>query len=225
MGAVTREIPKPMIEVRGKPVLEHIMLRMMAAGVSDFAIVTRYLGKKIRDYFGDGGRLGARISYVEQMENYGTGAGLLSAKSLAADAPLMMTFADVIVSSSTYARAMDVYADRRGAGVVTLNWVDDPHTGAAVVVRDDETIERIVEKPPKGGRVSSWNSSGVFVFDPVIFDYLERLTPSWRGEYELADAMNAMIEDGMALYPSYLEGDWLDVGSVEAIQKAASILG
>lgn len=225
MGELTKDTPKPMIEVAGKPVLEHIIRRMIAAGVSDFVFVTKYLAEKIEAHFGDGSRLGVRISYAEQTGSYGTGAALLSAKGLAGDAPLMMTFADVITSTQTYAQAIEVYADRRGAGVITLNWVDDPCTGAAVVVDDAEMIERVVEKPAKGARLSNWNSAGIFIFDPIIFDYLENLSPSWRGEYELADALNAMIGDGMALYPSYLEGDWLDVGSVEALAVAEKMLG
>lgn len=225
MGDLTKDTPKPMIEIAGKPVLEHIICRMMDAGISDFVLVTKYLSEKIESHFGNGSRLGARISYVEQIDAYGTGAALLSAKPLAADAPLMMTFADVITSTQTYAQAIAVYADLRGAGVVTLNWVDDPCTGAAVVVNDDQMIEKIVEKPAKGSRLSNWNSAGIFVFDPIIFDYLENLTPSWRGEHELADAINAMIEDGMAFHPSYLSGDWLDVGSAEALKTAEVMLG
>ncbi len=224
MGDLTRDTPKPMISVAGKPVLEHVMTRMIAAGVSEFVLVTKYLADRIEGYFGDGERFGVSIRYVEQIDKYGTGAALLSAEGLAGDAPFLVTFADVVTSTQTYARAIDLYADLRGAGVVTLNWVDDPYKGAAVVVNDDETIERVVEKPAKGSRLSNWNSAGIFVFDPVIFEHLRKLSPSWRGEHELADAINAMITDGMIFYPSYLEGDWLDVGSAEALKTAQRML-
>lgn len=225
MGALTEDTPKAMIRVAGKPVLEHIIRRMVAAGVSDFVLVTRHLAEQIEAYFGNGSLLGARIGYVEQTEGYGTGAALLSAKALADDQPLMLTFADVIVSTQTYASVIDAFSDTCGAGIAALNWVDDPCSGAAVVVDEAGRIERIVEKPPKGGCVSNWNSAGVFVFDPLIFGYLEALSPSWRGEYELADALNAMIADGLAVYPSYLKGDWLDVGTVEALAVAEKMLG
>lgn len=224
MGSLTEDTPKAMIQVAGKPVLEHIMKRMMVAGVSDFVLVTKYLAERIEAYFGDGSQLGARIDYVEQVEGYGTGAALLSAKALADNGPLMITFADVIVSTDTYAKGIELFNETRGAGVVTLNWVDDPCSGAAVVVDDAGRIERIVEKPPKGGCVSNWNSAGVFVFDPLVFGYLEGLSPSWRGEYELADALNAMVGDGLAVYPSYVKGDWLDVGTVEALAVAEKML-
>ena len=224
MGSLTRDVPKPMIPVLGKPVVEHVMCRMMAAGVTDFVLVTKYLADQIKDYFGDGGSLGARIDYVEQIDSYGTGAALLSANELARGEAFVMTFADVIASTKSYAEAISVFHQKGGAGVVTVNYVDDPHTGASVALDANGRIEQIIEKPPKGQSTSNWNSSGIFVFSPIIFTYLHRLTPSWRNEYELADAMNAMIDDGLDIYPSYLEGDWLDVGSAEALAAAEKML-
>lgn len=225
MGELTRHLPKPMISVLGRPVLEHVLRRMVAAGLTDFILVVKHLAHAIKDYFGDGSRLGASISYVDQMDRYGTGAAYLSARALVGDNPSMLTFADVITSTATYSEAIRVFAESDGAGVVTVNRVDDPHTGAAVVIGNDGRIERVIEKPPKGKSPSNWNSSGIFIFAPVVFDYLEKLTPSWRNEYELADAQNLMIADGLAFYPSYLlEGDWLDVGSPAAVAVAEKLL-
>ena len=83
MGALTKDTPKPMIIVNGKPTVEHVIRRMIAGGVTDFVLVTKYLAERIMDYFGDGSALGTRIEYVEQIDKYGTGAALLSAKELA----------------------------------------------------------------------------------------------------------------------------------------------
>ena len=224
MGALTKDTPKPMLLVNGKPVVEHIMRRMMAGGVTDFVLVTKYLAERIVDYFGDGSALGTRIEYVEQISNYGTGAALLSAKELSRGEPVMMTYADILTSTRTYANAIRVFREKGGNGVITLNWVADPCHGGAVIVGDDGRVMAVIEKPPEGQVPSNWNSAGIFAFDSLIFDYLERLAPSPRGEYELPDAMNSMIADGLALYPSYLEGDWLDVGTVEAIGVAEKML-
>ena len=224
MGTLTQDIPKPMIPVAGKPVVEHIMRRIAEAGVDEFVLVVGYLSEKIKSYFGDGSGFDFRVSYSEQWEGYGTGAALMAARELAADGPVLMTFADVITSVRTYKDALSTYSKRRGAGVVTLNWVEDPYTGAAVLIDEDQRICKIIEKPPKGEVPSRWNSAGIFVFEPVIFEYLERLTPSWRGEYELADVLNYMIGDRLPIYPSYLEGEWMDVGSVEAITAAEKLL-
>ncbi|NLN77211.1 MAG: nucleotidyltransferase family protein [Armatimonadetes bacterium] len=224
MGALTENTPKPMIPINGKPVVEYVMRRMMAGGVTDFVLVTKYLAHKVVEYFGDGSALGAPVEYVEQTDKYGTGAALLAARELARNEPVMMVFADVIVETQVYARAIRIFKETNGAGVVTLNWVDDPCHGGAVIVDDQHRITGVIEKPPKGQIPSNWNSAGIFVFQPIVFDYLQRLSPSARGEYELPDAMNAMIADGLQLYPSYLEGQWLDVGTIEAVAVAEKML-
>ncbi len=225
LGDLTRNIPKPMVKVAGKPVLEHIIQRVKNAGINDFVLVTRYLSEKIESYFEDGSRWGIRIQYVLQPENqYGTGAALKCTRDIIDGDELMMTYGDVITPSENYAGAMEVYKTKSCDGVLTLNWVDDPCNGAAVFMDEDGRVKNIVEKPPKGTAESNWNSAGIFVFNSAIFDYLDRLTPSSRGEYELPDAMNAMIADGRLIYPYYLKGAWRDVGRIEDIAAAEEIL-
>lgn len=213
-----------MIEVAGKPVVEHIMRCIQRAGIDDFILVTRYLSEKIEEYFGDGSRFGMRVSYVRQSNRYGTGAALLTARKLAQDGPLMMTFADVVMSACNYDGALSVYRNRGGAGVITLNRVPDPCSGASVHLDDADRVTHIHEKPAPGTAEWYSNSSGLFVFEPVIFDYLERLEPSPRGEYELPDAMNHMAEDGLAIYACHLQGFWRDVGTVDDIAAASALI-
>ena len=224
MGELTKNTPKPMISLNGKPVVEHVMRGIQRAGIDDFVLITRHLAEKVEDYFGNGSRFGMRVSYVMQGERYGTGAALLCAKSLAGDAPLMMTFADVIMSAVNYRGALETYMDRRGAGVITLNEVPDPCTGADVQLDEESRVSRVIEKPPPGSAPYYQNSSGLFVFDPIVFDYLERLEPSARGEYEIPDAINRMVEDGLAIYPYHLQGFWKDVGRPEDIPVAEEML-
>lgn len=233
LGELTKIIPKPMIPVNGKPVIEYVICGIQKAGIDEFVLVTKYLSEKIEDYFGDGSRFGIRIQYARQGEKYGTGAALASAREFVGDEPIIMTFADVIMSSVNYREAKDTFllairmtegsGDRVGA-VITLNEVLDPCTGADVKIDNRGRVKQIIEKPPPGTSPTYMNSSGLFVFDPVIFRYLERLEPSYRGEYELPDAMNQMIEDGFIIYPYYLQGFWKDVGRVEDIDAAAELL-
>lgn len=213
-----------MIPVAGKPVIEHIMRGLMGSGINEFIVIIRHLGEKIRDYFGNGECIGAKVSYVNQTDKYGTGAALLMAKELAAGEQVLMTYGDIITSERNYAGAIDVFNSRGCDAVMTLNWMDDPWAGGAVHVDDSDEIFKIVEKPPKGEVPSHWNSAGIMVFQPVIFEYLECLKPSTRGEYELPDAINAMIGDGYRICPYYLKGPWRDVGRVEDIAAAEAIL-
>lgn len=224
LGDLTKDTPKPMIHVAGRPVVEHVMRRIQRAGVDDFVLVTKYLSEKVREYFGDGSRFGMRVEYVEQGEKYGTGAALACAREVASDGPVLMTFSDVVMSACNYDGALALYMDRRGGGVITVNEVPDPCRGADVQLSENDTVARIVEKPAPGSKSEYLNSSGLFVFDPVVFDYLDKLPPSPRGEYEMPDAMNMMAEDGIAIYPYYLEGFWKDVGTVEDLAIATGMI-
>ena len=224
LGELTKTTPKPMIHIAGIPAVEHVMRGIRAAGIDDFVLVTKHLSEQIEDYFGDGARFGMRVQYVVQGDHYGAGAALLAAKDTVQDGLVMMTFADVLMSACNYEGALDVYKDRRGAGVITLNEVPDPCTGADVQLDEECKVSRMIEKPPPGSAASYLNSSGLFVFDPIVFSYLEQLGPSNRGEYEVPDAINSMAEDGLAIYPYYLRGFWRDIGTVEDIAAAEALL-
>ena len=224
MGDLTKDIPKPLIQVADKPVVEHIINRLAKAGINEFVLITRYLAEKVTDCLGDGSRLGVHLKYVQQEDKYGTGAALLTAKSLSQNQPILMTYGDIVTPALNYKNALTTFEETKGTGVITLNWVDDPWAGGAVHLDESGKVLKIVEKPPKGEVASNWNSAGIFVFEPVIFDYLEKLTPSPRGEYELTDALNQMISDNLSIYPYYLQGGWKDVGTPEDIAVAEEIL-
>ncbi len=136
----------------------------------------------------------------------------------------MMVYGDIITSAVNYSGALKVYEETTPSVVMTLNWVADTSAGSSIEVDDRGLVRSVVEKPPKGQAVSNWNSSGIFVFHPVVFDYLARLRPSKRGEYELPDALNAMISDGLEIRPYYLTGEWRDIGTPEDVAAAERAL-
>lgn len=224
LGELTADMPKPMVSVAGKPALEHIVDRIARAGVREFVFVVRYKAERIVDYFGDGSKMGLKIEYAEQPDRYGTGAALLAARERVGDSPLLMTYGDVVTASVSYADALRIYAENSGAGVAILNEVPDGYAGSRVEIDGSGRMLQVVEKPPRGISEVHWNCVGVFVFSSVVFDYLERLRPSARGEYELADAMNAMIADGHRFGTTHLRGFWRDIGSIEGIADAERLL-
>lgn len=221
---LTKDTPKPMIEVAGKPVCEQVMRRIQLAGIDDFILVTKYLSHKVREYFGDGSRFGMRVQYVEQGDDYGTGAAFLCARELAGNTASLMTFSDVVMPACNYEGAVRTHELRRGGGVITVNEVPDPCRGADVQLDNEGKVVRIVEKPPAGTKEKYLNSSGLFVFEPVLFDYLAAIQPSPRGEYEMPDAMNAMAHDGIPIYAYFLQGYWKDVGTIEDLRIATELI-
>jgi dTDP-glucose pyrophosphorylase len=98
--------------------------------------------------------------------------------------------------------------------VLAAKDIADPWLGAAIYEQDGR-ISRIIEKPPKGSSTTRWGSAGFYGFRPAIFDYLGKLTPSVRHEYEITSAFEMMLADRLELRISPVEGDWRDVGRPE----------
>lgn len=224
MRHLTTDRPKPMIEIGKKRILERILLSIRDTGIHEFIVVTGYFANLIEDHFGDGRRFDMQISYVRQEKIDGTGSALHLTRDLVGNEVFFMSFGDIITSIENYPRLIEAYRERPCAALLSLAEVDDPCEGAAVYVDDEYRITRIVEKPPRGTSTTRWNNAGVFVFDPVIFRFTANLTPSPRGEYELPEAIQLMLDEGMELRGFPLAGYWGDIGTPEDVDSFTKML-
>lgn len=225
MKGLTEDAPKPMLPVRGLPLLEHILAALRTAGVTRYAIVTGYRAEKIEDHFGNGSRLGIEITYRRQEVRDGTARALLLGRETTADRPFLLAWGDVLTDQSNYPALLETFAQIRPDGLLSVNWVEDPCRGAAVYVDPANRIERIVEKPPPGTATTHWNNAGIAVFEPTVYDFAATVSPSARGEYEIPDAISAMITAGKAIYAFPLQGFWSDVGTPEDLARVEERLG
>jgi dTDP-glucose pyrophosphorylase len=200
--------------------IEHIITGFAAAGVRDLIIVTGYRGEQIETAVGDGARLGVRIIYRRQTAAEGTARALLLARDALADQPFALSWGDILVQPEFYAALVQRFRARPCDALLALNAVDDPWAGAAVYVDDTGRVSRIIEKPRRGSSTTRWNNAGVFVFDPLVLDYAARLRPSPRNEYELPQAIAAMIADDRAVYSLPIAGYWSDVGTPDDLRRA-----
>ncbi|BDI31756.1 hypothetical protein CCAX7_38070 [Capsulimonas corticalis] len=221
LGVLTENRPKPMLPIAGVPMIERIMTSLNEeAGISEFVLITGYLSSLIEEYFGDGARWGWKVQYIPQEVPRGVGDAVNTARAALSDAPFFMTYGDIMLDPVNYGVGVAEYAHANADGkfckaLIGLNWVDDPYRGAAVYLDETYQIEKIEEKPAKGTATTHWNNAGLFVFDPLIFEYTAKIQPSARGEYELPDAISAMIADGYYAQGLPLTGDWRDVGTPE----------
>lgn len=221
MKALTADRPKPMIEVAGKPLLEHILDRMVEAGFNQFLIITGYRAAMIENYFAD---YRLPITFQRQEVANGTATAALLAREWAGEDPFLLTYGDIIMESSDYqAMAGIVETDLECKGVLAVRWVDDPTAGAAVYEQDGR-INRVIEKPAPATSTTHWNSAGGYVFRPSVFPELERVPLSPRGEYELTSAIDQMLTAGLKLRIHALKGDWRDVGRPEDLAIAEQML-
>jgi len=224
MKGLTEDVPKPMLPVDGRPLLEHITIALRDSGIEHFVVIVGYHADRIRDHFGDGRRFDVRIDYRIQEVRDGTAGALRLAEDAIAERPFLLGWGDILTARANYTRLLDRFADGAADLVLAVNWVEDPHRGAAVYADDDGRIERIVEKPPPGTSTTHWHNAGIAVANSALFTHAARVPRSPRGEFEIPDALTAMIAEGRRLEVVPLEGAWLDVGTPEDLARAAEVL-
>ncbi len=231
MRELTSDIPKPMLKVQGKPILEHILEGIQAAGIRDFCIITGYRADVVESYFGTGERWGAKISYVRQVVQDGTGRAPELAKAFAGSDPFLLTYGDILVRPITYSRMVSRFAEDAFAGLVTVTPGQDVTKGGINFFDAQFRLRRIVEKPSptqieqfrKEGWLKEgqpvWYNAGIYIFGPTLFEFTGKLQKSPRGEYELPDAINAMLADGRSIAGLEIEGRWVDVRDPEVLRQ------
>ncbi len=222
---LTENKPKALLKVGNKNCLEHIIEGMRDAGITDIIVVIGYQGQQIVDYFGDGNKLRVNLQYVKQsLDKYGTGyAGSLVEPLI--DDSFMLSFGDIIITKDNYQRLYNQYQNYDNvSAVISLNWVDDPSEGGAVYIKEDGLVKKLVEKPPQGSSKTNWNSAGLFIFSPILFKYLKKISKSERGEYEISHAINLMINDGVDISSFKIDSYWQDIGTPEDYEHIQKIL-
>ncbi|HUO05168.1 MAG TPA: nucleotidyltransferase family protein [Candidatus Binataceae bacterium] len=223
LGDLTANMPKPLLEIAGIPLIEHIVRGLMRTGIEHFVIVTGYLAEQIEQWGESFERANPKIKLtsMRQSELNGTGGAMLAARPhLADEARFVFGWGDILMDAANYPRFMH----RARAGgydlLLAINRTKDPSRGAAVYLATDMRVERIEEKPPPGTSNTLWNNAGLFATGPILFEYLDRLTLSQRGELELPGAIAAMIADGRRVYAIDMRGLWSDIGTPADLEAA-----
>ena len=217
MRDLTADLPKPMLEVRGKPVAQHIIEGLRNAGVSEFLIVVGYRADVVQNHFGDGSRDKIDIKYATQIVQDGTGRVVDLAREFAGPSPFVLSYGDILVDPSNYKNLVDL---RDGVdAIVSVKSGEDVSKGGAVFLNERMELIDLREKPAPGEPVSPWYNAGVYTFRPSIFEFTAKLKPSPRGEYELTDAIRDMARAGKRIQALELAGEWADVRDPEILAK------
>ena len=223
MRDLTNELPKPMIEVRGKPILQHIIEGLSAAGVGQFHVIVGYRADVVRQFLGDGGRFGSLITYSTQLVQDGTGKVVELSRDFSGNDAFVLSYGDIIVEPSNYQRL--VRLDHECEAIVSVKRNEDVSQGGAVFVNERLELVDLREKPKPGEPTSPWYNAGIYAFRPSIFEFTARLERSPRGEFELTDAIRNLAHSGKKVQALELTGAWADVRDPEILatlnQKSA----
>src|SRR5437879_5709690 len=194
MRELTAELPKPMIKVRGKPILLHIIEGLHGAGVKNFLIIVGYHAEAVRDYFGDGTCFGLQIKYATQVVQDGTGRVVELARDFVGQSPFTLSYGDILVDPANYKSLVELPGEVEATVSVKQN--EDVSKGGAVFVNERMEVTDIREKSQLGETTSAWYNAGVYALRPSIFDWTAKLQPSPRGEYELTEARPERAQRG-----------------------------
>lgn len=225
MGAATDSTPKPLLEVAGKPLIEHILGGLARARLRRVVIVTGHLGEQIEVRLGNGNRFGFdEIVYRQQTRLDGTARALLLAEADVGGESFLLSWGDILVPPGFYSGFVDCFDASPCAAQLAVNEVDDPWRGAAVYVGADDRVERVVEKPPRGTATTRWNNAGILALSPVVFEYARRLERSERGEFELPQAIARMVAGGLQVRAYPIRGFWSDVGTTDDLERVHQLV-
>ena len=230
MKELTNEVPKPMLRVDGKPILQHIVEGLRdAANIREFCIITGWRAEVTENYFGDGAAFGATVSYARQVVQNGTGKAPEPAKSFVGPDDFLLTYGDILVKPETYQRMLNRFGEDKFSGLLTVTVGEDVAKGGLNFFDENFCLKRLIEKPSpaqleqlrsegwfKAGQ-PVWYNAGIYIFRPLLFDFTARLHKSPRGEYELTDAISAMVAAGHRIAGLEIVGRWVDVRDPEVL--------
>jgi len=168
-----------MILVRGKPILQHIVEGLRAAGVNEILLVVGYREDVVRDFFGDGSAFGVSVSYVRQVTQDGTGRVVELARDFTGGDPFILSYGDILLDPRNYG-VLAAPGDEEA--IVSVKFSEDVSKGGAVFVDADFNLVDLREKPKPGEPTSSWYNAGVYLFRPGIYEFTARLEKSPRGD-------------------------------------------
>ena len=216
MRELTNDIPKPMVWIRGRPVLAYIIAGLREAGIKRVLLIVGYRKSVITDYFGEGIDFGLRIDYREQTTQDGTGRVVELAKDFTAGDPFLLTYGDTLVEPAVYRELTRL---GKAEALLTVRRMDDLTQGGAVYLNEAFEVLDLQEKQPRAEVKTPWYNAGVYAFRSSLFPYIARLEKSPRGEYELTDAIRALALAGKKIGAVEIAGRWADVRDPEVLAE------
>jgi glucose-1-phosphate thymidylyltransferase len=217
---LTHTQAKQLIPIAGQPILFHALDAIGAAGITEVGIVLGHTGPEVRAAVGDGGPWGLRVTYIEQEAPLGIAHAVMIASEFLHGDPFLLYLGDNVLLEGV-TRFVRTFEEAGPNAAILLAHVPDP-SQFGVVVLDGERVVRLVEKPR--GFVSELALVGVYLFDETILEACATLQPSWRGEYEITEAIQWLVDTGKDVRAAMVDGYWKDTGRPEDLLEANRML-
>ena len=210
---------KQLIPVANKPVLFRVIESIQEAGVTEIGIVVGQTAPEIIEAVGDGSRWGVKITYIHQDSPDGLAHAVKISQDFIGDESFVMFLGDNVLQWGIGSLIQEFESNPWNSQIV-LKEVENPSSYGVAKLRDDNSIEQLIEKPPNPP--SNLALVGVYMFDKNIFEAVNSIPPSGRGEYEITDAIQWLIDNDYSVFPHVYQGWWIDTGKSKEMLDANS---
>jgi mannose-1-phosphate guanylyltransferase len=206
---LTDNVPKSIVPVLNRPVLEHMITYLRQFGVEDVILTLNYLPDMIQNLFGDGKNYGVRLTYCLEKEPLGTAGAVRNTSDY-----LKSTF---IVLNGDIFTEMDItgmlahHKENNARATIALTWVDNPSAFGVVETDEKQKVQRFIEKPPPGEETTHWINAGTYILEPEVLEYI----PAGRHYMFEKGLFPGLLEAGEYVYGYPYRGYWLDMGTLE----------
>lgn len=207
--------PKPMVPIANQPIMEHIVGLVKHHGISDVVATLAFMPRFIEDYFGQGEEWGMNIRYAYEESPLGTAGSVKNAQDLIGDETFLVISGDALTDIDL-SSVIQFHKESGGVVTIALKSVPNPLEFGVVITDEAGKIERFLEKPTWGQVFSDTINTGIYVMDPVVFDYIPQDQP-----FDFSSELFPLLmESGFDLYGYLCDGYWCDVGSLDSYVQA-----
>lgn len=219
---LTHTGPKQLIPIANKPNSQYVLEDLRASGITEIAIVLGSIfPEKVKEYYGDGKRFGVRIQYIQQNEPKGIAHAVSLCRDYVKDQPFIVYLGDNLLKGGIKS-FVGKFQESDYDAMILLCLVKNPELFGVARIDEKGKLVKLVEKPKEPP--SNYALTGIYFFKPLIFEMIEKLKPSWRGELEITDAIQLLLESSYNVGYQIVHGWWKDTGTPEDILEANRLL-
>lgn len=211
---LTVDLPKPMMPMVNRPIMEHIVTLLAQHDITDLVCLLYFQGERIQDYFGDGSKFGVRMTYVSAKEDLGTAGSVKNAQEHLRERFLVIS--GDLLTDFDLTRLVGFHGEQKALATITLTRVSDPLSYGIVIAEEDGRISRFLEKPTWGQVFSDTINTGIYVLEAELLDIIPQ-----GGYYDFSkDLFPQLLKDRKPLYGYVAEGYWRDIGDLGEYRRS-----
>jgi dTDP-glucose pyrophosphorylase len=222
---ITLAIPKELMIVGEKAIIEYVIEAMKQVGITEITIIVGWKKHAILDYLGSGKRLGVKISYIVQDKQDGLAKAVESAKHIIGDESFLVVLGDDFFYPITFLKEILTFHNNNHAdATIGVHVVDDTTRHGIIKPGANGRIDDIIEKPSKDQAPSDIGVIGIYLFNSSIFDAIAMTKPGLNNEYQLTDSIKVLIEKNKTVLYKTIDGIHIDIGTISDYRNANTFL-